>query len=70
MKLTQTQRLLRHLRRRPHTSMELIMYGISVCPWARLRDGEASRHLKPGERIVRKVNGRGLVCWSVERSKA
>jgi hypothetical protein len=55
------------LRRRPRTYLEMLMLGISTSPQRRVM--ESVRHLKLGERIVRKVNGRGLVEWSVMKGK-
>jgi hypothetical protein len=64
---TQAEKLLHHLRRRPMTYMELISLGISVCPWRRLSPDEVEPHLRPGEKISRKLNGRGLVTLRVVR---
>lgn len=63
--MTQGQRLLAALRRKPHTYMQMQMLGISTSPQKRL--AESLHYLKEGERIVRRVNGRGLVEWSVQR---
>jgi hypothetical protein len=46
---------------RAMTYGDLLALGVSTCPWRRLQ--EAERHLKPGERIVRKTNARGLVTF-------
>lgn len=64
---TQVDKLLHALRGRPYTYMELIKLGISVCPWRRLSDDEVSGHLLKGERIVRKVNAKGLTTLRVVR---
>lgn len=63
--MTQGQRILAALRRKPHTYMQMQMLGISTSPQKRL--AESLHYLKEGERIVRRVNGRGLVEWSVQR---
>lgn len=65
---TQIPRLLRHLRRRPYTYLELTMLGVSSCPWRRLSSDEVTAHLRPGERIDRRLNARGLVTLRVVRS--
>jgi hypothetical protein len=57
--MTQGQTLLQAIRKRAMTYGDLLALGVSTCPWRRLQ--EAERHLKPGERIVRKTNARGLV---------
>jgi hypothetical protein len=63
---TQAQRLFSHLRRRGHTTMEMLQLGISVSPWKRLSEG--LHHLKPGERLVKSTNARGLVVYRVMKA--
>ena len=65
MKQTQAQRLFSALRRKPHTYMDMLMLGISTSPWRRLT--EAQSRLRPGERIVKATNARGLVTWRIGR---
>lgn len=65
MNLTQDQRLIMALRRKPRTYLGMLLLGISTSPQKRVM--ESLHHLKPGERIVRKVNGSGLVEWSVAK---
>ena len=59
MKESQGRRIIRHLRKKPHTYMEMLMLGISVCPQKRvveaMRDGE----------IIVKGKRNGLVTWAV-----
>lgn len=61
MKQTQITRLLKIMRRHPSgmSYMELLRTGVSVCPWKRLE--EAGPHLKPGERIGRRLGRDKLV---------
>jgi hypothetical protein len=63
--MSQGQQLLQAIRRRAMTYGDLLALGISTCPWRRLE--EAKHHLKPGERIVRGTNRRGLVTFAVKR---
>lgn len=63
--MSQGQQLLNACRRRAMTYGDLLALGVSTCPWRRL--SEAERHLKPGERIVRGTNKRGLVTFAVKR---
>jgi hypothetical protein len=65
MKQTQAQQLYTALRRKPHTYMEMLRLGISTSPWRRLT--EAQSKLRPGEKIVKGVNARGLVTYRVLR---
>lgn len=51
MKTTQAQRLYAALRRKPHTTMELLALGVSVCPWRRLTEG--LHYLRPGEKLLK-----------------
>jgi hypothetical protein len=62
--MTQAEALYKHLRRRAHTTMEMLALGISVAPWKRISEGK--RHLRPGERIV-KGERKGLVTYAVKR---
>lgn len=59
MKESQGRRIIRHLRRKPHTTMEMLMLGISVCPWKRVREA-----MREGESLV-KGERNGLVTWAV-----
>lgn len=62
MNATQGMRLVRALKRKPHTYMEMLMLGVSVCPWKRLR--ETLRHM-PGVELVKGTNRAGLTTWRV-----
>lgn len=63
--MTQGQLLLNACRRRPMTYGDLLALGISTAPWKRI--AESARHLKPGERLVRGTDRRGLVTFAVKR---
>ena len=63
--MTQAERLYRHLRRKPHTYLEMLMLGISTCPHKRIAEG--THYLNVGERIVRGTNKRGLVTFRIQR---
>lgn len=62
---TQAERLFHHLRKRWMTTGEMLDLHISTSPWKRLSEG--LRHLRDGERLAKRVNGRGLVCYRVVR---
>lgn len=61
--LTQGQRLLAHLRRRPHTYMDMLRLGISICPWKRIPDA-----LTQQDRLVKGLDAKGRTTWRVVRA--
>lgn len=61
--MTQGRQLIRMLKRRGMTTMDLVQTGISVCPWRRIAEG-----LQPGERLVKTKNARGLIVYRVTRA--
>jgi hypothetical protein len=63
---TQAERLAVHLRRRPHTAMEMLQTGISVAPWKRLT--ETSTYLRPGEHLVKGKDGEGRVTYRIRKA--
>jgi hypothetical protein len=62
--MTQAERLFTHLRRRAHTTMEMLALGISVAPWKRVIEGQ--HYLRRGEKLV-KGERNGRVTYSVKR---
>lgn len=62
---TQAEVLFQHLRKRWMTTRDMLDLRISNSPWKRLSEGQ--HHLRPGERIVKKPNAKGLVCYRVVR---
>jgi hypothetical protein len=62
MKDTQGRRLIALLKRKGHTTMDLLQTGVSVAPWKRIAES-----LQPGERLVKKKNDRGLLVYRVVR---
>lgn len=62
--MTQAERIFTHLRRRAHTTMEMLQLGISVSPWKRISEG--LHRLRPGERLV-KGERKGLRTYRVVR---
>ena len=58
--MTQGRQLIRALKRRGMTTMEMLQTGISVAPWKRVAE-----QLKPGERLVKTKNARGLLVYRV-----
>lgn len=60
---TQGKVLVQALKRRPHTYMEMMRYGVSVCPWKRIQ--EALRVHYPGHQIAKGRNRQGLITWRV-----
>lgn len=65
MKQTQGRQLIAHLKRRPMTYLEMLMLGISVAPWMRVRES-----LREGEHLYKRKNDRGLTTWFVTRWSA
>jgi hypothetical protein len=63
---TQAERLAVHLRRRAHTTMDMLQLGYSVAPWKRL--SESSSYLRPGERLEKGKNGDGLVTYRIRKA--
>lgn len=63
---TQAERIFVHLRRRPHTYMEMVALGISSCPWKRIK--EYAHQLKDGEELVRGERN-GLVTYRIGKAK-
>jgi hypothetical protein len=64
--MTQAEQLYAAIRLRPMTTMELLQMGVSVAPWKRISEGV--HHLKPGERVVKERNWRGLVTYAVKKA--
>lgn len=62
---THAERLYQELRRRWMTAGDMLELRISTSPWKRCSEG--THHLREGERLVKKINGRGLVCYRVVR---
>lgn len=62
---TQAEQLFHHLRKRWMTAGDMLDLHISTSPWRRVTEG--LRHLRDGERLVKKVNDRGLVAYRVVR---
>lgn len=50
--------------RRP-TYLDLLVLGISTCPWKRLQEPAAQAALRKGERLVRGIDDRGRVVFMV-----
>lgn len=59
-KQNQGRRLIAALKRKGHTTMEMLALGISVAPWKRIAE-----QLKPGEHLVKRKNERGLLVYRV-----
>jgi hypothetical protein len=76
MKQSQGAFLVAHIRYfwttqgRGPTYRDLLMLGLSTCPWRRLDEPGAQAALKPGERIVRGMDARGRVTFKITRRKA
>lgn len=62
---TQAERLYHELRKRWMTAGDMLDLHISTSPWRRLTEG--THHLREGERLAKKVNGRGLIAYRVVR---
>lgn len=59
----QGRRLIALLKRRGMTTLEMLMTGISVSPWKRVKE-----QLQPGEHLVKKKNDRGLTVYRVVKA--
>lgn len=59
--MNQGRRLINILKREPMTYLEMLMLGISVCPWKRIKE-----QLRDDEKLVKKTNHEGLIVWSVK----
>ena len=59
--MNQGRRLINILKREPMTYLEMLMLGISVCPWKRIKE-----QLRDDEKLVKKTNHAGLIVWSVK----
>jgi hypothetical protein len=72
--MTQASRLVHYIRQhravrqRWPTYGDLLMQGISVCPWKRLEES-AHRWLRKGEVIERDRNAQGLVVFKIVRRR-
>lgn len=60
---TQGRTLIGHLRKRPHTYMEMLRYGISTSPWKRVKEA-----LGMDEQLLKVENKCGLITWRVVKS--
>lgn len=58
--MTQGRFLVAKLKAKPHTYMQMLVYGVSVCPWKRVQES-----LKPGERLKKGRDRRNRITWSV-----
>jgi len=68
---TQYARLIAALRRKAHTTMELIDAAGTVCPWKRLKEAIQYGYVRPGETVVegtRCVNGKTLKTWRIVKA--
>jgi hypothetical protein len=63
---TQGRILIERLRKKPHTYMEMLRYGLSTSPWRRITES-----LREGESLIRhKRKKDGLTVWYVTGVKA
>lgn len=60
VKTPQGRRLINILKKRRMTYLEMLLLGISVCPWKRIRE-----QLVEGETLVKSVNKDGHMTWHV-----
>ncbi len=61
--MTQGRYLIRQLKQRPHTYLEMLRYCISVSPWKRVCES-----LRADERLVKGRNKGGLTTWRVVKA--
>jgi hypothetical protein len=57
---THGRQLIAHLKRKPHTYLEMLRYGISVAPWMRVLES-----LRPDEQIKKGRDSRNRITWKV-----
>lgn len=57
---TQGRLLIAALKRKPHTYMQMLAHGVSVCPWKRIEES-----LRGGEEVKKGKTRDGLVTWRV-----
>jgi len=57
---TQGRMLIALLRKKPHTYLEMLRYGISTSPWKRVKEA-----LGVDEQISKAPNRQGLITWRV-----
>ena len=58
---TQGRLLIARLKRKPHTYLDMLGYGISTSPWKRVKEC-----LRFPEYVEQATNKRGLVTWRVK----
>jgi hypothetical protein len=58
--MTQGRQVIAHLKRKPHTYLEMLMLGISVAPWMRVRET-----LRADERLKKGRDKRNRITWAV-----
>lgn len=56
---TQGRLLIQELKRKPHTYLEMLAHGVSVCPWKRVMES-----LSAHEALVKGTRN-GLTTWRV-----
>ncbi len=61
--MTQGRKLIKALKKRPHTYLQMLSYGISTSPWKRVQES-----LLPEERLIKSTRGDGLTTWRVVRA--
>lgn len=60
---TQGRALISHLKRRPHTYMEMLAHGLSISPWKRIKEC-----LADNECIVKAQDAKGRTTWRVTKA--
>lgn len=60
---TQGRLLIEELRRKPHTYMEMLRYGLSISPWKRI-----SESLGRDEFIEKSADRQGRTTWRVRKA--
>lgn len=58
--MTQGRKLVALLKRRQMTYLEMLLTGISTCPWKR-----AQEQLRPSEQLVKGRDKKGRTTWRV-----
>ena len=60
---TQGRILIGLLKRRAYTYLEMLMLGVSTCPWKRIRE-----QLSGDEQLIKQKDAKGRTTWRVTKA--
>ena len=61
---TQGRVLIEALKKRPHTYLDMLDYGISTSPWRRIKES-----LHCGEQLWKTYDRNGRIMWQVRKAR-